>query len=48
MIEADHVDQRCNGKIEVTLHDKTREDCLADTYVVEYDWCQNWAESIEL
>ena len=36
--EADYVDHHFKGKIEHVLPDRTRVDCLTDTYVIEYDW----------
>jgi hypothetical protein len=34
------------GQIEVVLPDKTRCDCVTDTHSVEFDFGNNWAESI--
>ncbi|MDL2270028.1 hypothetical protein LJC71_04775 [Desulfosarcina sp. OttesenSCG-928-A07] len=34
------------GKMEVRLPDGTRCDCLTDTHAVEFDFGNNWAESI--
>ena len=44
--EADWVNQTCNGKIEYTLSDRTRVDCLTDTHAFEYDFQNKWAEAI--
>lgn len=35
-----------NGKIEVTLKDRTRVDCLTTTHAIEFDFAIKWAESI--
>lgn len=35
-----------NGKIEVTLPDRTRCDCLTDTHATEFDRGKKWAEAI--
>ncbi len=35
-----------NGRTEVRLSDKTRIDCLTDTYAIEFDFANKWAESI--
>ena len=34
------------GKIEVTLPDKTRCDCLTDGHAIEFDFGDKWAEAI--
>ncbi len=44
--EADVVKRECNGKLEVTLKDKTRVDCLTDDVAYEYDKAKNWAECV--
>lgn len=39
----------CNkmkGQIEYVLPDKTRVDCLTNTYAIEFDFAEKWAESI--
>lgn len=36
----------CEGKIEVTLPDKTRCDCLTETHAYEFDFAEDWPESI--
>ena len=35
-----------NGIEEYELPDKTRIDCLTDTYAIEFDFANKWAESI--
>ena len=35
-----------NGKMEYVLKDKTRVDCLTDTYAIEVDFAKKWAEGI--
>ena len=44
--EADYVQENCSGQIEVVLQDRTRVDCLTDTYAIEFDYCPKWAEAI--
>jgi len=34
------------GQTEVVLPDRTRCDCLTDTYAVEFDFANKWAEAI--
>jgi len=34
------------GQVEVVLSDRTRVDCLTDTYAVEVDFADKWAEAI--
>jgi len=39
----------CNilkGRMEVTLKDRTRVDCLSEKYAIEVDFAKKWAESI--
>jgi len=39
----------CNtlkGRMEVTLKDRTRVDCLSDKYAIEVDFAKKWAQSI--
>ena len=35
-----------NGKVEFTLPDRTRVDCLTETHSVEVDFARKWAEAI--
>lgn len=35
-----------NGRVEVELQDKTRVDCLTETYAVEVDFASKWAEAV--
>ena len=35
-----------NGIMEYENNDKTRVDCLTDTYAVEFDFANKWAESV--
>jgi len=35
-----------NGYIEYILPDRTRVDCLTDTYAIEVDFANKWAEAI--
>ena len=35
-----------NGVMEYTLSDKTRVDCLTDSYAVEFDFACKWAECL--
>ena len=42
--EADYVHAYCNGVEEYVLPDKTRIDCLTDTYACEFDWAKKWYE----
>jgi hypothetical protein len=35
-----------NGQVEVVLPDGTRCDCVTDTHAIEFDFGNNWAESI--
>ena len=47
--EAYYVEQWCKpdfGKREHILLDKTRVDCLAKDYAIEFDFAKKWAESI--
>ena len=44
--EKEVVKKFCTGKIEYTLDDKTRVDCLTDKYAIEYDYARKWAECI--
>lgn len=44
--EADVVERTCNGIVEYPLADRTRVDCLTDTFAMEYDWCSKWAEAV--
>ncbi len=44
--EADFVEYHCKGQVEFRLSDRTRVDCLTDTYAIEYDWGKKWAEAI--
>jgi len=37
---------RIGGRTEVVLSDRTRVDCLTDTYAVEVDFARKWAEAI--
>jgi hypothetical protein len=34
------------GQIEVVLPDRTRCDCLADKYAIEFEFGSNWDEAI--
>jgi len=38
--------KKLDGKMEYRLSDKTRVDCLTDTYAIEVDWAKKWAEGI--
>jgi len=38
--------KKLNGKMEYTLKDRTRVDCLTNTYAIEVDFAKKWAESI--
>ena len=38
--------KQLDGKMEFVLKDKTRVDCLNDTYAMEVDFAKKWAESI--
>jgi len=41
--------QFCNtfhGKMEVTLKDRTRVDCLTNQYAIEVDFAKKWAQSV--
>ena len=44
--EADYVKKFCNGKIEVTLFDNSRADCITDTEAIEFDFAHKYYESI--
>ncbi|MGR3220418.1 MAG: hypothetical protein ACUZ8H_11485 [Candidatus Anammoxibacter sp.] len=47
--EKDYQGEWCgerNGKIEYTLKDRTRVDCLLPEYAIEFDFAEKWAESI--
>lgn len=44
--EADYVNAYCKGTIEYVLNDKTRIDCLTESYAIEFDWAKKWAESV--
>jgi len=37
---------KLSGKMEYTLKDRTRVDCLTDEYAIEVDFAKKWAESI--
>lgn len=41
-----YVDNYCYGEKEVVLKDRTRVDCLTMTHAYEFDFAQDWAESI--
>jgi hypothetical protein len=36
----------CEDKVEFVLSDKTRVDCLTETYAIEFDFANKWAEAI--
>ena len=38
--------EELDGEMEYVLADKTRVDCLTDTYAIEVDFAKKWAESI--
>lgn len=38
--------QNLGGKLEVTLTDRTRVDCLTNEYAIEVDFAKKWAESV--
>lgn len=42
----EHFCKAFGGVVEHILPDKTRVDCLLDTYAIEVDFAQKWAESI--
>ena len=44
--EDDVVSRECKGRLEVTLPDKTRVDCLTDDVAYEYDYAEKWAECV--
>ncbi len=44
--ESFYQDKWCEGQTEVVLEDRTRVDCLTDTYAIEVDFAYKWAESI--
>lgn len=46
MLEREYVSQHCTGRIEVTLSDRTRVDCLTDEYAIEFDFASKWAQAI--
>lgn len=38
--------EELGGQVEVVLSDRTRVDCLTDTYAIEVDFAHKWAEAI--
>ena len=44
--ESYYVNSFCGGKVEFTLLDKTRVDCLTEIHAIEYDFGKKWAEAI--
>jgi hypothetical protein len=38
--------ERLGGETEYVLKDRTRVDCLSDTYAIEVDFARKWAEGI--
>lgn len=44
--EADYVVAHCEGKVEISLPDNTRVDCLTKTHAIEFDYGYKWAEAI--
>ena len=46
LLEADYVKMHCKGEIEHVLNDKTRIDCLTDSYACEFDFAKKWYEGV--
>lgn len=44
--EASYQDQWCQGKKEVVLDDRTRVDCLTESYAIEIDFASKWKQAI--
>lgn len=45
--EADLARAWCaEGRLEVTLKDRSRADCLTDTHAVEVEWAHKWYEAV--
>jgi len=44
--EAERLAPKYKAKVEVRLEDDSRVDLLNDTYAIEVDWADKWAESI--
>ncbi len=36
----------CIGKVEMTLKDDTRCDCVTESHAIEYDFADNWYEAV--
>jgi hypothetical protein len=36
----------CTGKVEMTMPDGTRCDCVTESHAIEYDFADNWYEAI--
>lgn len=48
-LEKDYQNKWCKeqkGRTEVVMEDRTRCDCLTDSYAVEFDFANKWAEAI--
>lgn len=48
-LEKDYQNKWCKeqkGRTEVIMEDRTRCDCLTDTYSVEFDFANKWAEAV--
>ena len=44
--ESDYQKAWCKGRMEVTLEDRTRVDCLTATHAIEIDFAKKWYEAI--
>lgn len=44
--ESHYIENHCEGEINHLLSNKTQVECLTDNYVIEYDFCANWAEAL--
>jgi hypothetical protein len=36
----------CTGKVEMTMPDGTRCDCVTESHAIEYDFADNWYEAV--
>ena len=44
--ESDFQSQWCQGRVEVTLSDRTRVDCLTDSHAIEVEFASKWKNAI--
>ena len=44
--EKHYLTRDCIGKVEMTLKDGTRCDCVTESHAIEYDFADNWYEAV--